>query len=148
MGCDIHVYLEKNVDEKYDIWQRVGLYRIDEYDKNIKVVDPYNCRNYDLFAILAGVRGQKDALVSPRGLPKNLSQEVEKEEKWWEGGYHTPTWYDLSELYLYRKMYKDKEDYGCLINFVDSIEYYLDFAGEYVYEVKPNQYRVIMWFDS
>ena len=149
MGCDITMYIEKNTDEVYNIWENVSLYRVGKYSHNLEKVSPYNGRNYELFSILAGVRGWHEPLIEPRGLPENLSREVEKEERWWEKEYHTPTWYDLKELLLYREMYKDNEDYKVFEDFVGNILYYLELAEEYVWvDVPPNKYRVIMWFDS
>ena len=162
MGCDIHVFIEKKTDEKYNIWEQVALYRVGKYGRQLETADPYDGRNYSLFGLLAGVRGWMDPLIEPRGLPSNLSEGVEKEERWWEQSYHTPTWYDLSELYLYRKMYKSyirkdeslqeeerAEAYGSFVYFVDCIEHYLDLAQEWTWgDIAPSKYRVIMWFDS
>jgi len=149
MGCDIHCFIEKKTDEKYNVWQQVKIYNVNEWSYGLDVVNPYDGRSYDLFSILAGVRGEYEPLVSPRGLPENLSQDVEKEKIWWNEDYHTPTWYDLNELLLFKKMYAEKEEYESFIYFVDKIEMYLDFAKEWIYgDVAPGRYRVIMWFDS
>ena len=62
MGCDIHAYLE----------YRPGWSTNDQYwwcfaELNIS-------RNYALFEALAGVRGElANAVIPPRGLPKNLA---------------------------------------------------------------------------
>ena len=97
-----------------------------------------------------------DALVDPRGLPENLSETVEKAWKWCEDWCHTPTWYDLNEFYLYRKLYKnfegdedDKEAYDSFIDFVDCIENYLELAQEWTFgDARPGEYRVVIWFDN
>lgn len=149
MGCDIHCFVEKKVDEKYNCWQQVKLYKVEEYHQDIKVVDPYDGRNYDLFSILAGVRGPYEPLVYPRGLPENLSEDVEKERAWMGQDAHTQTWYDLNELFLLREVHKSEEEYESFVDFVNWIEFYLHFAGEWVFsDVTPGKYRVVIWFDS
>ena len=101
-----------------------------------------------------------EPLVSPRGLPEDLSENVKKEWKWYEEDCHTPTWYDLNELHLYCDVCKDfestnededydKEAYESFIYFVKCIDHYLDLAQEWVWDkVEPCKYRVIIWFDS
>lgn len=159
MGCDIHVILEKKTDEKYNSWERVSLYHVSPYTNRLEIVEPYNDRDYELFSLLAGVRGYHEPLVSLRGVPENLSSETEMELAWWDSEYHSLTWYDLNELYLYRIIYQekdyDKEEeeenrvYRAFINFVNLIEAYLDFAQESTWgDIAPNKYRVIIWFDS
>ena len=156
MGCDIWVHLEKKVDEKYNSWEEIALYRIDKYTHKLEIAPPYEGRNYGLFSLLAGIRGWMDALVEPRGLPENMSREVEKAWKYSEDWCHTPTWYVLNELYLYRRLYKDfkgdeddKEAYDSFVYFVDCIENYLELTQEWTYgDARPNEYRLIIWFDS
>lgn len=148
MGCDIHVYLEKKADEKYNIWKQVKLYRVSPYSHELEVADPYVGRNYDLFSILAGVRGWLKPLETPRGLPHDLSDGVEKEKAWWGEDSHTHTWYDLHELYLYRQIYRDNEEFQCFVDFVDDIECYLRLAEKHYFDLRPGQYRVVMWFDN
>ena len=153
MGCDIHVFIEKKIDEKYDTWEAVQLYKIDQYSHKLEVVNPYDGRNYGLFSALAGVRGWEEPFISPRGLPKNLSREIEKEEAWWGEDAHTRTWYDLFELQLFIKEYvmKDSGDEEIILaleDFFDSLISYLHFAGEFIFKFEPNKYRIIMWFDS
>ena len=153
MGCDIHVFLEKKTDEKYDCWDQVQLYKVDNYSHNLEIADAYSGRNYELFSVLAGVRGWYEPMIEPRGYPNNLSRPVEKEKEWYGIDAHTPTWYDLFELNLLIKDFKNEHEnedyiYEALDNFWNSLINYLDFAGEYVWEFKPNQYRVIIFFDS
>lgn len=107
MGCDIHTFVEQ---KKNNLWHKVSddfgpsnpLYLPNASSnlfyykqKNIWNVD----RNYDLFAILAGVRGDYlDPISPPKGIPKDLSKEVEETYAAWKGSCHTPSWYLLSEL--------------------------------------------------
>jgi hypothetical protein len=69
MGCDIHAYIEyrdpktkeiPNTPKTWCCWGR-------RY---------YVWRNYMMFGLLAGVRGQAEPVVEPRGIPDGLSWEV------------------------------------------------------------------------
>lgn len=103
MGCDIHMFAEKKVNGK---WEQIGKIfenpyydseresEVDEYgyEWNAKFTNqPYTGRNYDLFAILADVRNGRgfagvktgegfNPIASPKGLPKDISKELLKEE--------------------------------------------------------------------
>lgn len=147
MGCDIHVYIERKIEDQ-DKWENVSLYRV--RDNNIEVVDPYDGRNYELFSILAGVRGWQEPLIDPRGFPGGMNTKTVREVERWDGDYHTPTWYDLFELNMFAEKYKDNEDYQSFIFFVDCINTYVEYAMFFYWRdlVKPNQYRVIMFFDN
>lgn len=148
MGCDIHCFVEK-ADKDYDFWYQVKLYRVSPYYNDLEIVRAYDDRDYNLFSILAGVRGIYEPLIEPRGLPKNLSEDVRKESEWIGSDAHTQTWYDLNELILLKKMHRNEEDYISFINFVDRILAYLDFADERIYgNVESGKYRVVIWFDS
>lgn len=67
MGCDIHAYLEytsKEAGDSGDYWSGFG-----------GCINPG--RNYDLFTLLAGVRGDaKEAVIPPRGIPSDLGCEA------------------------------------------------------------------------
>ena len=125
MGCDIHMYAE--VKDKEGKWLKVGTvfknpyYRPEEETKKDKegytwnaelVENPYKCRNYDLFAILANVRNgfgfagcdtgnEFIPIDTPRGLPDSVSPEVKKESDEWGGDGHSHSWFTLKELHEY-----------------------------------------------
>ena len=112
MGTDIHLYVEHRVDGKWasaDVWEPSKY----EDDKTILTVPYgkhfYDNRNYDLFAILAGVRNGRGfagidtgdgfvPIAEPRGLPDDMSPEMLKESEHLD---HTPSWLLLSELLAY-----------------------------------------------
>ena len=96
-------------------WKNLSLYKKNQ-DGTYTPVDIYDGRDYELFGLLAGVRGDFSGLFSidggagylhhPRGLPDDLSPEVK--EEYGDGEYwHTPTWYDYSELRAYEYMMVD-----------------------------------------
>ncbi len=86
MGCDIHAMIEVRTDKGWearggelDIW-----------------------RNYDLFAILAGVRnrGGRDLnkISEPRGVPTDASEEWLSYVKHWEYDAHSHSYHTLAQL--------------------------------------------------
>ena len=66
MGCDIHEYVEIRPKEKSDHeWE---LY-----------ITPCLHRNYLMFGVFAGVRGESVPVIEPKGIPKDISFGVEKD---------------------------------------------------------------------
>ena len=135
MGVDIHVHVE-SYNKEIAKWEEEAWW--DAKDNKQPV---YDGRNYGLFGILAGVCSTSGSLVSPRGLPDDLSDEVK--EEWGDGKYwFSPTWYDYCELeaYVYalsssaiiiRKLLRDYayKDYVninfCGVDLTDNIRYSL-----------------------
>ena len=118
MGTDIYLYAEI---KKNNGWHHLGgveenpeYYPEDEPNAQLlKPVEFYSTRNYNLFGILADVRNpngrtfdnQKFEVISPpRGLPKDLSPEIQNWLKDWEweddeeSDVSSPSWLLLSEL--------------------------------------------------
>lgn len=120
MGCDIHVFLEKR-NKDTNQWESMSLYKKNS-DNTYEPIPVYDGRNYELFGLLAGVRGSSHFfsggygyIVEPRGLPSDLSPYTQNE---WEKGkdesgrqwWHTPTWYDFCELETYAYLLKDFDE--------------------------------------
>jgi hypothetical protein len=62
MGCDIHPHIEFHRgtdDQGKELWW--------------EFCEPYLGRNYNLFGLMAGVRGFQKAIFEPRGVPENIS---------------------------------------------------------------------------
>lgn len=106
MGCDIHICTEKK-RQRRDAWVSCDSRKPDpdyEDDPNATatVFAPYIDidRNYDLFAVLAGVRSRLAiAPVSlPRGLPMDVSPETYAEANSWFRDGHSWSWLLVSEL--------------------------------------------------
>ncbi len=112
MGCDIHMYAEVR---KNGVWEKVGdVFENPYYDPerptrtdsngytwNAKYIDkPYDDRNYRLFAILANVRNDDDwqPISMPRGIPKDISQEIKTRVDDWNGDGHSHSFFTLKEL--------------------------------------------------
>lgn len=114
MGCDIHIHCEALRKGK---WQKTGGFKTRYYDPKSKAKwfsrkttdEPYEGRNYSLFAVLADVRngpgfagcdlGDKfTPISSPKGLPGNVSAEILKDSNDWGVDGHSHSWFLLSEL--------------------------------------------------
>lgn len=98
MGCDIHLFVEKRTDEKWECLNEI----VDDegtlstpYEKEI-----YRERNYSLFALLADVRNSAGVkpISEPRGLPEDVSEIVKKISDQWNGDGHSHSYYTLKEL--------------------------------------------------
>jgi len=82
MGCDIHAQMEKKGPSRYR-WVHAG--------------DPEIGRNYELFAVLSGVRNRNGItpISEPKGLPKdhlfNVNEDLDDD-------YHSYSWVTLKEL--------------------------------------------------
>ena len=107
MGADIHVFLEKkttinkeSIWVNIDYWQKNPYYDgVDEYEREYEHVPVYTGRNYELFNILAGVRGSGDGMIEePRGLPGNVSETTKEESDRWSLDGHSHSYFTLFEL--------------------------------------------------
>lgn len=109
MGADIHLFSEKkktvNGVQKWvnaDYWKINPYFGDDEYEPELEIVSIYRNRNYSLFSILAGVRGN-DEICPPRGLPEDVSDIVKKESDRWDSDGHSHSYFTLAELREYYK---------------------------------------------
>ena len=102
MGCDIHSYAEKKVNGK---WEKVGeVFPMDEWDRNYYKKDfndsPFDWRSYPMFGFLADVRNYSNSeyLSEAKGLPDDISKEVQEKADDWEGDGHSHSWLSVKEL--------------------------------------------------
>lgn len=129
MGCDIHIYSESlkngiwvpNEDIRKDPYREGEDYVGTTYDESW-----YQGRCYILFDTLAGVRGggfyQR---FDVKGIPDNISPEVNSAYKYWGVDGHTPSYITISELreYLDTDFRIDIDKLRCTINeWIDDIE--------------------------
>ena len=145
MGCDCHVYMERWTNSnKYDgpkdlaedrdnklnelleneptifRWVSVDKWKYDGDGWRINWEDHYyDGRNYQLFSILADVRGDYSPIVEPRGIPEDASTGYKYMCDRWDGDAHSHSYYTLTEL-----LNVDWEEYGdCYLGeFLQSIE--------------------------
>ncbi len=104
MSCGIHLFAEKRVDgvwvhaqEDDVVTEKTGCgeYRSIPHEKDL-----CDIQNYELFAMLAGVRNyyQIKPIAEPRGLPTDLSSFVAERAEAWYGDAHNYSWLTLQEL--------------------------------------------------
>lgn len=137
MGCDIHEHVEYKSAESSN-WQHF--------------CQPHIWRNYDLFALLAGVRNYDEIVpvAEPRGIPKDSSFDTVMEytggmgHNWreieWVMDYdwHTPSWLTLTELKQVRQLLKRRSvELDGVIGMMEG----LSNGGEV-------ETRFIFWFDN
>jgi hypothetical protein len=127
MGCDIHLYVEYKSD---GMWHTL-------------IRDPHCSRDYQLFTILAGVRGVDEPLVPLRGFPAdhNFSDAAEDyfeaDTTQPEPDWHSCTWLTVSELS--NAISSCEDPVHVVYRAIEACARAL--ACEY-------ETRVVMWFDS
>ncbi|MFN4973819.1 MAG: hypothetical protein ACK5GV_01080 [Bacteroidota bacterium] len=113
MGCDIHAFIEY-------------VYEDDSITNTFCGDEMCFGRDYDLFSLLAGVRGLSSPFVQPRGFPVAdkatgiYAPNWQVSEKYSQYGSdaHSATWLTLDELKQIRKLYiQEKVDYADNIEF-------------------------------
>lgn len=142
MGCDIHLHQEIKINNE---WRHYGA--------------PNMPRNYRLFELMAGVRGDvKNAIASPRGLPSDVTFLTNFAFKF-EGG-HTPSWlnaYEIKRLEDLAGEFMPGTQYRSFMAEVDLCWGYLfgNGWGDFVRHGKQTRVhkyisdvRFIFWFDS
>lgn len=101
MGCDIHLYREKHVGGQ---WVSADAWETKEYGEDSYTDVPweqrFTDRNYNLFSILACVRGREPApyQFAPRGRPVVMSPQVAAQCGEEDGGYHSHSYLYLHEI--------------------------------------------------
>ena len=119
MGSDIHLFVEMRIHNRWvsvDTWETDESWEPDDDEEtHLKVpyaARYYNDRNYSLFAILANVRNARGSagirtgagfkpIAVPRGLPPDVSPEVQAEARYWGRDGHSHSWLTLAELLAY-----------------------------------------------
>lgn len=91
MGCDIHAHYERRVGwtrtEDFELWADKGDAELD--------------RQYELFALLAGVRNDGynvKPISEPKGLAPNMSEELEAYVEGYSADGHSHSYLTLAEL--------------------------------------------------
>jgi hypothetical protein len=161
MGCDIHPILERKWTQPDGSVKWVGIHNFpllkNAYAKEGDTgycIPRAQCRNYDLFARLAGVRGDGP---EPRGLPDDASELVRMEFPADHGDYHSHSWTTAREWVeaclaseddpakLFLEANKDDP------RVKDPYAHYLDLdimEDEEDEEWKADSYRVVFCFDN
>jgi len=157
MGCDIHTYTEALVNGKWIPIGAVGVDWIwdekaeDEFPA-LAIKSPYRDRNYSLFSVLAGVRGEGPAIIPPRGVPDDMNESIAAEYERWGCDAHTAHHYYLSELIENRHQFEREEDWGdgkkykVGGGFLNTLDDLTELAKRY--EIDPEDVRIVFWFDN
>jgi hypothetical protein len=100
MGCDIHMYKEKQVNGVWltaDEWQS---YDYGDGDAGMEVDwgKQFSARNYNLFGLLAEVRTEHAFSFKRRGIPFNVSPEVRAAAEYDGADGHSHSYLYLHEL--------------------------------------------------
>lgn len=165
MGCDCHFFVERKtssnnyqgpkdlsedrnikieeiiddrpVEERWvsaDEWEFVDGYWDVPYSKEF-----YNGRNYYLFSILAGVRGDEQPIAYPRGIPEDCSSGYSYVTKQWSGDGHSHSYFTLKELLEVDWNFYQKE---YLSEFMETIEKMKSIDND------PSKVRCVFFFDN
>ena len=121
MGCDIHMHVECKKRGKWVLHSE----------------DIYDGRNYELFSILAGVRGSSTPISYPKGLPVDVTDDVKSLYDSWEWDAHSASWLTFNEIY------NSRFDYDNI-----SLQHIaLDMLSSKI-DQKAEDVRIVFWFDS
>ena len=135
MGTDIHIHIEHKSRKK---------------KKYVYDFEAYGERIYSLFGVLAGTRGDYEALYDPRGLPMDVSPEITEEYRTLGG--HTPSWLTTEEFGKCLDSYFE----DCTKGAGNSEDYVRDWMSSYykIYEYmkyseeEGEPSRIVFWFDN
>jgi hypothetical protein len=142
MGCDIHFYVEKKVEGK---WQPVKgpnrWYKKFDGEGRLSLEGwAYSGRNYSLFALLADVRsyGEENAIDDPRGVPNDMSDTLEEAYQRWDGDGHSHSYFTVSELKEHEtELESVSPGFGMIIQKLETLS-----------EGDPDNVRTVFWFDN
>ena len=133
MGCDIHLHQEVKINGK---WEHYGIADV--------------TRNYQLFAKMAGVRGDEAPIAEPRGYPVDVTNVTQFDAARWASDSHTPSWLDAEEITKLFEWMKEpgetrpREWFGYLFgNHWDSFTKYPEDRPAGLEDV-----RFVFWFDN
>jgi hypothetical protein len=152
MGCDIHTNVEVKSNGK---WTQVDKLVEDPYgpaDGDVSyptlaliVIEPiYDSRNYTVFGLLAGIRGNVTPVKSPRGIPEDTSDTIRESWELYAG--HTSHYYTLAELETINR--RNKKAYVAeTADFFSTVLPKLKSIQE-EHKVTTKEVRLVFWFDS
>ena len=173
MGCDIHMYTEISKDNRWVQIDPLScpletIEKRDEFliNKQVDYIIPndpdkqaprdtyptldvewnkqiYNGRNYSLFGLLAGVRSWDEPLISPRGLPDDMSDSLREIADF--SYEHTGHWYTLRELLKIKPTSETKRvlSRSLSTSLINKLK-----TRAKKYKVPYNKIRIVFWFDS
>lgn len=158
MGCDIHCYSEKR-NKETGKWELIPemIKEIDGDYTDYQTDQVLSNRNYMLFSILADVRNYHlpdyCIISEPKGLPKDVSNEVKEMSDYWDVDGHSHSWHTLKDLLNHSAKFKNER--RLLEIFPEDLteEWYLAQINECIQQanelnIEPENYRIVFWFDN
>ena len=103
MGCDIHMWVEQFVGDRWTFdhpYQRTSEFDMD----HVEFQQPYEGRDYLLFSFLANVRNAPPRITPislPRGVPLDVSEVGAEIVAEWGAGAHSHSWLSVEEILTY-----------------------------------------------
>lgn len=91
MGCDIHLHVELKIGDQ---WHHYNHPRVP--------------RDYNLFGLMAGVRGEGPPVVTRRGLPEDISAVTRLEYAYERDDAHSASWLSSKEVAEVVRLYKKR----------------------------------------
>lgn len=149
MGCDIHMYIEKKINGKWIPAQGFMKNRNDD-TPDVPYYDQFHQRNYALFGFLAGVRNTDIVWFKPKGFPADASEEVARVYHRWGSDAHTPSYLTKEELDRV-DWYGEIDYYGERLTRRKAFDQFYDLVywlNSYDYSCKPDEIRLVFWFDN
>lgn len=144
MGCDIHVVIEKKFGDKWigmELCRSINVYRGSDREY---IWHRGRSRNYELFAKLAGVRGDGP---EPKGLPEDASELALAVLPPDDSDLHSHSWCPMHE---YIEHLLATEDEPAKVLLTESVQL-KDPYGYYFWMYAPEEgeeYRVVFAFDN
>jgi len=136
MGCDIHLYVERRQED--------GSWALVSGDEG----DFYNGRNYDVFAIFAGVRnrGGWNPISEPRGVPPDASPGYLEIINGYCSHYfvHSHSYLTYSDL----TGYDWTQERNGVTAYADTIWFWANTVPELLELGRPEDTRMVFFFDS
>jgi hypothetical protein len=139
MGCDIHLYVEVEVDGKWHTYNH----------PNVK-------RNYELFAKMAGVRNyaEIEPIVAPRGFPTDASLVCRLDYENWGIDAHTASYLNEKEIDQLVSWCKEQVwgtkffwfEYQFGFLFGNSLYHLTEYKDDYPASIQA--VRLVFWFDN
>lgn len=132
MGCDIHVYVERKINDEWHM-----IHAVDREAKADK-------RDYAFFASLCGVRGEGP---EPKGLPPDVSPATQYHADTWADG-HSHSWETYTEFIdkklVLMKLRGESEKSGHSRGYYE----YIILGCELASSETADLFRVVFWFDN
>jgi len=143
MGCDIHAHVEIKINDQWNYYAPVDMWR-----------------QYDVFAKMAGVRGTEDAISPPKGLPDDVSTLTRMHVDSYGFDGHSHSWLNFDEImqlvgYFKHRNIKPWGCYFCSDGKYTLFDVYLFGNGIEGLREYPSDYpkalqdvRLVFWFDN